>query len=138
MRNYVPIDTSDLPDIFDITLAGDVFTFRVDYNAITDYYLLTIWDADGNLLLAQEPLLLNQLVGIDLQDSRLPAVDLRTMDESNQAPDAGQGEFGDNVKLYLDIVDPNGSEDKDPSIEPMGYDPETDNADNMTNEEVSF
>lgn len=42
MENYVPIDVDNLPDIFDIQLAGEVFTFRVDYNLVADYYTCTI------------------------------------------------------------------------------------------------
>ena len=38
MENYVPIDVDNLPDIFDIQLAGEVFTFRVDYNSVADYW----------------------------------------------------------------------------------------------------
>lgn len=134
MRNYIPIDKEDLPDIFEIELAGDVFTFRVDYNQVADYYTITI-QKDGVTLLSQEPLLLNNLVGADIPNTSLPKVDLRTMDETGKSIDQGFLDFGDNVKLYLDVVDPNGSETDDPSIIPLGYDPdETD--DDLTDSEV--
>ena len=38
MRQYIPVDVDNLPDIFDITLAGEVYTFRIDYNKVADYY----------------------------------------------------------------------------------------------------
>lgn len=134
MRNYIPIDKEDLPDIFEIELAGDVFTLRVDYNQVADYYTITI-QKDGVTLLSQEPLLLNNLVGADIPNTFLPKVDLRTMDETGKSIDQGFLDFGDNVKLYLDVVDPNGSETDDPSIIPLGYDPdETD--DDLTDSEV--
>lgn len=136
MRNYVPIDTTDLPDIFDIELAGEVYTLRIDYNSIADYYTITIMQ-DGETLLQQEPLLLGQLVGIDIPDPRLPRTDMRVMDETGQAKDAGKGELGFDVQTYLDVVDPNGSETEDPTIKPLGYDP-SEPTDDETDEEVSY
>ncbi|AKG66653.1 phage baseplate plug family protein [Lactobacillus helveticus] len=136
MRQYIPVNTDDLPDIFDITLAGKVYTLRMDYNPIADFYTLTIMQ-DRETLLEQEPLVLDQLVGIDIPDSRLPRTDIRVMDESNNAKDAGKGELGYDVQLYLDIIDPLGSEDDDPTIKPLGYDPNVD-SDDLTDEEVSY
>lgn len=136
MRQYIPVNTDDLPDIFDITLAGEVYTLRLDYNSVADFYTLTIMQ-DGEILLEQEPLVLNQLVGIDIPDSRLPRTDIRVMDESNNAKAAGKGELGYDVQLYLDVIDPLGSEDDDPTIKPLGYDPDED-SDDLTDEEVSY
>lgn len=138
MRDYIPINVNDLPEIFDITLAGDLFTFRIDYNSVQDYYTCTIMDQNNVTLIRQEPLLLGQIVGIDIPDNRLPTVDLKVMDETGKAKDAGKGEFGvGNVQLYLDVVDPNGSETVDPTITPLGYDPD-ETADDTTDEEVSI
>ena len=136
MRQYIPINTNDLPDIFDIQLAGETYTLRIDYNSVADWYLITIIQ-DGKTLLEQEPLVLNQLVGIDIPDSNLPRTDMRVMDETGNATDAGKGELGYDVQLYLDVIDPLGSEDDDPTITPLGYDPDED-SDDLTNEEVSY
>lgn len=136
MRQYIPVNTDDLPDIFDITLAGEVYTLRLDYNSVADFYTLTIIQ-DGKTLLEQEPLVLDQLVGIDIPDSRLPRTDLRVMDETGNAKDAGEAELGYDVQIYLDVIDPLGSEDEDPTIKPLGYDPDED-SDDLTNEEVSY
>ena len=136
MRQYIPIDTENLPDIFDINLAGATYTFRIDYNKVADYYTITIMQ-DGKTLLEQEPLILDQLVGIDIPDSNLPRTDLRVMDETGHAKDAGKAELGYDVQLYLDVIDPLGSETDDPTIKPLGYDPDED-SDDMTDEEVSY
>lgn len=136
MRNYIPIDVDNLPDIFDINLEDEAYTFRIDYNRFSDYYTITIIKDDITLL-EQEPLLLNQLVGFDLPDNRLPRIDIRVMDETGQADDAGMGQLGQNVQLYLDVVDPNGSETEDPTIEPLGFDPD-ESADDDTDEEVAY
>ncbi|RVU73461.1 phage baseplate plug family protein [Lactobacillus xujianguonis] len=136
MRRYIPVDVDDLPDIFDITIAGGVYTFRVDYNEVADFYSVSIWDADANLLLNQQPLILGELVGYDLPDQRLPRVDIRVMDESYKAKDAGKGNFGETVQMYLDVIDPLGSETGDPTIKPLGYDPD-EPTDDYTDEEVS-
>lgn len=136
MRRYIPVDTNDLPDIFDISLAGSIYTLRIDYNELADYYTITVWDADSNLLLDQEPLILGELIGYDLPDKRLPRIDLRVMDETGQAKDAGKGNFGYTVQIYLDVIDPLGSETGDPTIKPLGYDPD-EPVDDFTDEEVS-
>ena len=93
MENYIPIDVDNLPDIFDIQLAGEVFTFRVDYNSVADYYTCTIIK-DGNVVLAQEPLLLNNRLGATLPSLDLPWTDLRVLDPTGHATDAGKGKFG--------------------------------------------
>lgn len=136
MRDYVPIDVDDMPDIFDIQIVDELYTFRVDYNDFADYYTVTI-QRDDVTLVQQEPLILGQLIAIDIPDKRLPRIDLRVMDETNQSTDAGQGNFGSNVKLYFDVIDPNGSETTDPTIKPLGYDPD-ETADDETDEEVSY
>lgn len=59
------------------------------------------------------------------------------MDETGHAQDTGKGTFGYEVQLYLDVVDPNGSETEDPSRKPLGYDPNEDD-DDLTDEEVSY
>lgn len=136
MRNYISIDVNDLPDIFDIKIVDEIYVIRVDYNSFADFYTITI-QKDEKTLIQQEPLILGQLVGIDIPDSRLPRIDIRVMDETEQATDAGLGNFGENVKLYFDVVDPNGSETIDPTIKPLGFDPD-ETADDETDEEVSY
>lgn len=125
MRQLIPIDTSNLPDIFDIQLPdGGTYTFRIDYNTYGDYYTCTIKDSNDTALITQEPLLLGNLVGLAIPNSSLPRVDLRVMDESGQSTDAGVGNFGDDnlVQLYIDDLDPNGSDTDDPEATPLGYD----------------
>ena len=136
MRDYIDIDVDDLPDIFDINIVDEEYVMRVDYNRFADFYTITI-QKDGETLVEQEPLILGQLVGIDIPDPRLPRVDIRVMDETGQATDAGRGSFGESVRLYFDVVDPNGSETVDPTIEPLGFDPD-ETADDETDEEVSY
>lgn len=136
MRNYLDVDVKNIPYIFQITLVGDTYDMRIDYNEVADYYTITIWH-NNKRLLTQEPLLLGQLVGIDIPDPELPRIDIRTMDETGKATDQGKGTFGYEVRLYLDVVDPNGSETEDPSTKPLGYDP-NENDDDLTDEEVSY
>ncbi|TDN27499.1 hypothetical protein CEE75_13905 [Lactobacillus crispatus] len=126
----------DFPAISDI-----LFAF-VDYTPRSIYNLVAYWDAiaiyqNGDTLLEQEPLILNQLVAIDIPDTRLPRIDMRVMDETGNAKDAGKAEFGYDVQIYIDVIDPLGSEDEDPTIKPLGYDPDED-SDDLTDQEVSY
>ena len=98
MRQWIPVDVDNLPDIFDIELAGEAYTFRIDYNRIADYYTITIY-YDDEAIIKQEPLLLGQRIGSALPGEGLPAIDLRVMDESGQAEDAGLGNFGNTVQI---------------------------------------
>lgn len=136
MENYIPVDVDNLPDIFDIELAGEVFTFRFDYSSVTDYYTVTIIK-DGKVLLAQEPLLLGNLIGETIPNTDLPWTDLRVLDPTGRATDAGKGKFGVSVQLYLDVKDPNGSEDENPDNVPLGYDPD-EQANDLTDSEVDI
>lgn len=123
MRRYIPIDTNNIPDNFDIEVGGGKYFIRIDYNEVADYYNITVLK-DGKALLSGEPLLLNNLVGSDIPNRDLPADDLMVMDESGQAEDAGLIYMGDTVQIYIDEIDPNGSETDNPDVEPLGYDPD--------------
>lgn len=136
MENRIEVDVDDLPDIFDITLAGEDYIIRIDYNEVADFYSITIMK-DEVTLLTQEPLRLNCLVGYDIPNEDLPRVDLKVMDATGEADDAGQDNFENSVFIYLDERDPNGSEDINPTAEPLGYDPEEDD-DDESDEEVSI
>lgn len=129
MRRFIPIDKDNMPDVFEITIDGDKYLFRIDYNSVADYFTATISKND-RVSVTSEPLLLKNLVGQDIPSLELPMEDLRVMDESDQAPDAGLLYMGDQVKLYIDEVDPNGSETDDPGATPFGYDPDGDDDEN--------
>ncbi|MCV3742961.1 hypothetical protein OF387_17130 [Lentilactobacillus hilgardii] len=123
MRQYIPVDTDNFPNNIEIELGGGKYLIRIDYNDVADYLTITI-AKDDRVLLSGEPLLLNNLVGQDIPDRDLPLDDIRVMDESGQALDAGFVNFGSDVEMYLDEVDPNGSETDNPDATPLGYDPD--------------
>lgn len=123
MRQYIPVDMDNFPNNIEIELGGGKYLIRIDYNDVADYLTITI-AKDDRVLLSGEPLLLNNLVGQDIPDRDLPLDDIRVMDESGQALDAGFVNFGGDVEMYLDEVDPNGSETDNPDATPLGYDPD--------------
>lgn len=123
MRQYIPVDMSSFPNIIEIELGGGTYLIRIDYNDVADYLTITI-AKDDQVLLSGEPLLLNNLVGQDIPNRDLPLDDIRVMDESGQALDAGFVNFDNGVEMYLDEVDPNGSETDNPDATPFGYDPD--------------
>lgn len=135
MRNYIPVDTQHLPDIFEIKVGGNNYLWRVDYNNVADYYTATVALGD-KLLLSGEPMLLGNLVGFDIPDPDLPVDDIRIMDESGKATHAGLVNFGDSVQAYIDEIDPNGSETDNPDVTPLGYDPDEDTEENDAKEVV--
>ncbi|MCI2020012.1 MAG: hypothetical protein LKJ60_10415 [Lentilactobacillus buchneri] len=125
MRQYIPVDMNNFPNIIEIELGGGTYLIRIDYNDVADYLTITIAKV-GRVLLSGEPLLLDNLIGQDIPDRELPLDDIRVMDESGQALDAGFVNFDNGVEMYLDEVDPNGSETDNPDATPLGYDPDED------------
>jgi hypothetical protein len=116
---------NNFPNIIEIELGGGTYLIRIDYNDVADYLTITIAKV-GRVLLSGEPLLLDNLIGQDIPDRELPLDDIRVMDESGQALDAGFVNFDNGVEMYLDEVDPNGSETDNPDATPLGYDPDED------------
>ena len=129
MRQYVPIDTQNLPDVFEIDVGGNTYFWRVDYNEVADYYTVTIALGD-QVLLSGEPMLINNIIGYDIPNPLLPLDDIRVMDESGKVVDAGLIAFGDSVQAYIDEIDPNGSETINPDATPLGYDPDEEDEEN--------
>lgn len=106
LRNYISIDTDDLPETFEYDLDGNTYQLTFKYNDEGDFFTCDIADDSGNKIVTGEKLILNQPLFKDNPDERLPVTPLVPIDESGQATNCGIDEFGSTVFLYEDTLDP--------------------------------
>lgn len=105
IRNYIPIDTYDLPESFEYALDGTTYLFTVNYNDEGDFFTIDIDDQNGHVLRG-EKLVLNVPLFSSYYYEWLPTTPLIPMDESGQATYCGIQELGETVFMYEDTVNP--------------------------------
>lgn len=111
MRDYIEINKDEIPYIFSIELAGEMFSLEVMYNEKCDFFTITL-SKDDVALVYQEPLVYNRPLFADMYQPGFPAVDLVPFDESGENDTVTWDNFGDTVFLTIDD-----SEDDEPEAE---------------------
>lgn len=100
MDEYIDIEKDQIPYQFDLEIAGVVYTFQIDYNAMYDYFTV-------DLSLAGETLAIGEKVvyGVPLfehmNDTRLPAYPIVPYDLSGTETRVSWDNLGVSVFLYL-------------------------------------
>lgn len=103
MRDRVIIDKNMIPYQFDIILAGQPFSLAVDYNKSADLFTVSLYDSEGTLLIAGEPLIYGQPLFSDVyRAGKFPTVDLVPLDESRKEHSVNWDNFGKTVFLTID------------------------------------
>ncbi len=103
MRDRIEIDKDMIPYQFDITLAEQPFTISVDYNKAADLFTVSLYDSNGTLLCAGEPLIYGHPLFRDVYRSgKFPALDLVPLDESGHDSAVTWDNFGKTVILTID------------------------------------
>lgn len=103
MRDRVIIDKNMIPYQFDIILAGQPFSLAVDYNKSADLFTVSLYDSEGTLLIAGEPLIYGQPLFSDVyRTGRFPTLDLVPWDESGHENAVTWDNFGKTVFLTID------------------------------------
>lgn len=102
IRDYIDIDKNEIPVTFDIDFESQTFTMAINYNRTFDYFTVDLWDADGNVIVLGEKLMLNIPLFDDLVDDRLPGLTIVPMDESGQEKRITWDNFYVTVFLYID------------------------------------
>ena len=103
-RDYIPIEKEELPLDFTIDLAGQPFTFGMNYNESQELFTVDLYDADENPIVLGELCVLGERLWADIIDDRLPDIDIVPMDESGQATDITYDNFMSTVFLCIDDV----------------------------------
>jgi hypothetical protein len=99
-QQAVPIDKEDVPYSFDISLADELFTLEVGYNARFDFYTLSI-EKDGELLAGGEKVVYGRPMFSGLSDTRLPKVTITPSDVAGIETRAGYDEINETVFLFV-------------------------------------
>lgn len=103
MRDRIEIDKEMIPYQFDITLAEQPFTISADYNKAADLFTVSLYDSNGMLLSAGEPLIYGRPLFQDVYRSgKFPALDLVPLDESGHDNAVTWDNFGKTVFLTID------------------------------------
>ncbi|MGG6311560.1 phage baseplate plug family protein [Paenibacillus macerans] len=97
---YIDIEKDLIPYRFDISIADEMFTFEVHYNA--DYNFFTIdLERDGEVLVVGEKIVYGQTLFYDVQDNRFPKLPIVPYDESDQNTVVNWQTLGVSVFLYV-------------------------------------
>jgi hypothetical protein len=99
-QQAIPIDKDDIPYRFDISLAGEIFTFEAHYNARFDYYSLDV-EKDGDVLVNGEKVVYGRPLFSGLNDARLPKVEIIPYDVAGIETRAGYDQLGVTVFLFV-------------------------------------
>lgn len=109
-RDKIEIKKSLIPYNFNISLAGEIFNLRVDYNATGDFFTVQA-SKNGDLICAGEPIVYGVPLFQDLYLANVfPALEIVPIDESAETDKVTFDNLGKTVYLLIDngIGDING------------------------------
>ena len=109
MRDRIIIAKDLVPYEFEISLADTSFIIGVDYNRTGDFFTLSLFDIDGNVINRGEKLVYNMELWQDTYDVRkYPCLTIKPVDQSGTVEQITWGNFGE--KVFLEIFDQEGDE----------------------------
>jgi len=97
---YIDIEKEQIPYRFDISIADEVFTFEVHYNAEYDFFTVDL-ERDGDVLAVGEKLVYGMPLFYDVMDNRFPKLPIVPYDESEISTAVTWETLGTSVFLYV-------------------------------------
>ncbi len=101
-RNYIPVDLDDLPEQFEFDFGVETYILGFNYNASQDIYTVDLFDQDGKLISAGEPIVYGQRLWKRLMGDNIPSEPIVPLDESGVDDVVNKRTFGKTVFLYID------------------------------------
>lgn len=101
-RNYIELDSNEIPVVFDISLAEDEYTMGINYNETYEFFTVDLWDSEGVVIVLGEKIVLNRPLFESLVDERLPGPSIVPFDESGIAQLVTSENFYKTVFLTID------------------------------------
>lgn len=102
MRDRIPIDKSQIPYSFNVTLANMTFTFEIMYNTKAKLFTATL-KVNETVMVYNEPIIYGMPLFKDVYESgNFPALDIVPLDESGQETEVTFENFGVTVFLTID------------------------------------
>ncbi len=100
-HDYIPIKKKLIPYRFNIELAGEIFTVRVDYNSYADLFSLALYK-NNVLVCAGEPLIYGSPLWQDVYKAgSFPALKIVPLDESGAENTVTFENLGNTVFLCI-------------------------------------
>lgn len=97
----IEINKSLIPYDFNISLGGEFFNFRVDYNTTGDFFTLEL-KKDGKILCAGEPIIYGKRLFCDVRNTHFPTVEIIPHDPSGGYNAVTYENLSDGVYLAID------------------------------------
>lgn len=98
--NYIDINKDLIPYKFDITLAGETYTFDVKYNTLKDYFTVDLYKNDEVIVLG-EKLIYGKPLFLNSQHRDIPKVDILPLDLTNKTERITFENLNEEVFLFL-------------------------------------
>lgn len=99
--DYIEIDKDSVPYRFETSIADELYTFEIHYNADYDFFTVDLEDANGEALVSGEKLIYGQSLFADVWDSRFPKIPIVPWDESENSTEVTWDTLNTSVFLYL-------------------------------------
>ncbi|TCZ76183.1 hypothetical protein E0485_15210 [Paenibacillus albiflavus] len=100
MGRVIEIKKNMIPYRFEIVLCSELFSFLVDYNAVSDSFSVDLYK-DQELIVSGEQLVYGSPLFADFSDTRLPSVDLIPCDEANNETVVTWSNLSESVFLFV-------------------------------------
>ena len=103
LPDRIPVIKELIPYRFDIELTGELFGFRIDYNALHDFYTVTL-SRGGRVVAYGSPIIYGQPLFAEAWQNNgdFPACDIIPMDLSGETDVVNQETFCEKVFLWID------------------------------------
>jgi len=105
LRGYIPVRKNNLPEQFEIELAGATYILGINYNETHDSFTVDLYTVDLESIVLGEACVLNERLWVDIVDERIPPIDIVPMDESKKAKFLTFENFMESVFLHIDDVE---------------------------------
>lgn len=100
-RDYIDVDVANLPEEFEIELAGDNVYLRFDYNEQGEFYTVDIFDNNHDDVVIGEKVVYGQRLWNVFSKPELPQIDIVPLDISGKDNTVTADNFGVTVFLYI-------------------------------------
>lgn len=97
---YIPIDKNAIPYRFDISLAGEIFTFEVNYNSRFDYFTIDVEKNKEVIMYGAKVVYGHNLFSVS-NDPRLPKIAITPLDFSYVEQRVGFNNLGQTIYLFV-------------------------------------
>ncbi|MBU8908499.1 phage baseplate plug family protein [Desertibacillus haloalkaliphilus] len=96
----IPIQKEQIPNEFEIRLAGELFTFEVHYNAEYDFFTVDLYKS-GDVLVLGEKVVYDSPLFDTYSDERFPGVTITPLDRADNEDRVTYSNLGNTVFLYV-------------------------------------